>query len=203
MPWTTILERIPVKLLSYAAVAFIATWVVFVGIILVSYLKGEGIKFGNFGTIQVVKAGSSSLPTGAVIAFDLAKCPDDWENVGSVEADRFAGRTLVVAGAGMNRADGRLTTERKHGASGGSETILITKDQLPSHSHRLGIITSGKEHPNFGLNPNAGPNDFKERAIVKAREAAELSTVEEATQSKTIDNMPPFIALHFCKKKAS
>ncbi|MFZ5893425.1 MAG: hypothetical protein ACOY0T_20355 [Myxococcota bacterium] len=59
------------------------------------------------------------VPTGAVMAFDLAKCPPGW-----TELEAARGRTLIGVTAGLAR-----------GTPVGSNSVALTVAQMPAHSH--------------------------------------------------------------------
>lgn len=64
------------------------------------------------------------MPTGAVMAFNLASCPSGW-----TEYTAGAGRSIIGVGAGAG------LTARTLGETGGAETVGLSISNLPSHSH--------------------------------------------------------------------
>ena len=102
----------------------------------------------------------SGVPSGAVMAFNLPKCPDGW----SPRKD-FVGRTIIGSGNLNDKSTIGL------GAKGGNETVELTEAQLPKHSHTEAVNScngSGTEwgylrgHTYDGCTPQNG-NRFSER----------------------------------------
>ncbi|MFH1522089.1 MAG: hypothetical protein ABIF18_03965, partial [archaeon] len=65
-------------------------------------------------------------PPGAVVAFDLASCPDGWTEFTSAE-----GKVIV----GLDSGDASFDTR---GEIGGEKTNTLTVDEMPSHRHYIG-----------------------------------------------------------------
>src|SRR4051794_12752861 len=72
------------------------------------------------------KALASSVPTGAVLAFDLQACPEGWETFVSA-----TGRTIV----GVGQAQG--LTDRSLRETGGAERQKLDPLNLPPHVHKV------------------------------------------------------------------
>lgn len=116
-----------------------------------------------------------AVPSGAVVAFDGA-CPDGWDPY------QIAGGRFVV-GAGDHPNGG---TTHKPGATGGEEMHTLKIEELPSHSHPYSSLSSvvggcGLE----GCNSQLQKNDIQTGAI---------------GEGKPHNNMPPYIALTYCKR---
>jgi len=120
----------------------------------------------------------SQFPSGAIVAFDRNnRCPVGW-----VEYEEARGRAII--GANPSRTHG--LTARAFGSTGGAETHTLTVAEMPSHNHG-GIFGSDGSRPR-------GTNDHRPETA--------HNTVRIATQGggQPHNNMPPFIALYFCKK---
>ena len=124
----------------------------------------------------------SPIPQGAVLAFDLANgCPEGWLPMSDLD-----GRVIVSAGA--NRA-------AKYGYRdiGGEEKHTLTVGEMPRHHHNL---------PTIGLNDIM---DDPQISAVRATNPGNFTQHPRATDPNGGDqahnNMPPYIALYFCKKE--
>lgn len=114
------------------------------------------------------------VPSGAVLAFDQESCPEGWEDFNS-----GAGRVVI----GVGKSQG--LTERKHLDVGGSETHLLTIDEMPAHDH--GGLWGGGESM-------AGMNNGDRY------HTAGHNKIRSDGGGKPHNNMPPFIALRLCRK---
>lgn len=142
--------------------------------IVISALKNEDVKK------QIVNA--AAFPSGAVVPFvnvplRQAACPVGWSYFRSAE-NRF------VLGAGERNPPGQL---------GGEETVVLTISEMPSHSHKetLGEFTASFPSQQGLLvtgNAQAGFN------------AGRSQRTRSAGDDQPHNNMPPYIALYFCKK---
>ena len=108
-------------------------------------------------------AGGGGIPAGAVMAFNLASCPSGWAEFTSAR-----GRTVVGSGSGVG------LTARTLGQEFGSETHVLTVNQMPSHSHTTtgdnystgyitgsGQVAAGTENTNtFTTNSTGGGQSF-------------------------------------------
>jgi len=126
---------------------------------------------------------SDSIPSGAVVAFadtptgalrhDCQSLPGDWDFFPIAD-----GRFILGAG--------QLGEERySAGETGGEPTVVLSVEEMPRHTHRLGYgpwgLANGKGQGNLettggsiNLDPTGG--------------------------NKPHNNMPPYVTLTFCKK---
>ncbi len=119
----------------------------------------------------------ASFPKGAVVAFDLSSgCPKGWTDLGVSEPGHFAGRTIVAVGRNQNRQ------AHEYRDRGGAETHVLTTAELPKFVKSLKV---------FRERDGAGPGTLAYITDVK---------VGTAGKSSPHNNMPPYIALYFCKK---
>lgn len=141
------------------------------------------------------------IPSGAVIAFDLAKgCPAGWRSY-----PQLAGRMVIGVGRGSVDERGRFLTPRELYDDGGNEKVALNLKEMPPHRH---TITSsppdtnihdgfGGSGSNFGLRPEFDPS-------VEARPGWSTTQhrffMSEEGKGEAHDNMPPFLALHYCIK---
>lgn len=197
----TIRENIIVSSVTVPALAIlglVGTFVLsaFTGGWIISFLGGatqQGVE-KQLADFQAKYLGTvpSPLPAGAILIVDNVNgCPKGWVDLGTKEAELFAGRTIVAVGKKKIYRD-----------RGGFETTRLTISQLPSHSHRplgrqktirvvtRGGILSGEDWITV-LTPEETCRDCKERII---------ATSSQSTQA-VIDLLPPYIALYLCKKE--
>ena len=124
-------------------------------------------------------------PTNAVIAFDDATlqdtCPEGWS---PFRAGR--GRFIVGAGKGEN------LSSRPARAVGGEEMHKLTIEEMSRHQHvtQLGSIKVASDPNSTTQAVVAGGNSPKPRNLGTNGMGA----------SEPHNNMPPYIALYFCKK---
>lgn len=81
------------------------------------------MEFCNGTSWQAI--GGTTIPSGAVMAFDLASCPSGWTTFAGA-----AGR--VIVGVGNNGE-----TNYALNNSGGAENISLTVAQMPAHTHTI------------------------------------------------------------------
>jgi hypothetical protein len=135
----------------------------------------------------------AAVPAGAVMAFDLDACPSGWS-----ELTAAPGRCIVGA-------DGA------HAASsqGGSDTVTLSVDQMPAHSH--GVEDMGHVHGSpAGGNFVTGGTGFGFANVSQggASFTLPLTTASSPTGikilpaggGKPIAITPPYLALRYCRK---
>lgn len=158
---------------------------------------GGGALIGALGGVQETKPALAErvkalearpavtgIPVGAVMAFDLSTgCPDAWSPVSDL-----AGR--VIVGAHTDR-----TAEFGYRAIGGEERHKLTDKEMPRHAHGKGreyFYTHSTESPDrFVLKSDAG----NENSI-----GFNKDFLYNKGSGEPHNNMPPYIALYFCKK---
>lgn len=129
------------------------------------------------------------VPAGVVVA-STKVCSDldgDWEVYSKAE-----GRFILGVGKGP------LTEAVFFEEPGGAEKRRIELLSIPEHRHPLPMRTTGDEAPE--ARGGAGPSDnFFHRVFVTG--GGKGHETENAGGTKPHNNMPPYIALYFCKKK--
>jgi hypothetical protein len=128
---------------------------------------------------------SRGIPRNVVLAFDIREgCPSggDWE-----EFKPAMGRFIIGAGKGED------LSPREFGIVGGQERYVLTRENLPPHSHEV-YQHAGKIVGNTGVN-GAGSADTNLGSQVLPHTSG-----DGPGQSKPYDVIPPFIALIYCKK---
>lgn len=123
-----------------------------------------------------------SVPSGAVVAFDRPEgCPDGWADMGQV----WRGRTLVAAVSDTNDTYGFRR-------SGGEESVKLEPWHLPPHSHSMTL--TGRWGDQYG-GPHGWGHDAGGQPPVTLR-----TSNGDGLQGEAHYNMPPYIALYYCKK---
>ncbi len=142
-----------------------------------------------------------AVPDGAVIAF-LHPCKDidGWEDY----ADG-AGKFLLGVGKGVLRPQGPhkplsspsevSLSEIKLGDQGGQETHTLTIPEMPVHNHDNG---SGKYLVQVTGSDTVHAKTDLDKHEINIRNGV---TINAAGGGQPHNNMPPYIALHFCQKK--
>ena len=133
--------------------------------------------------IEYIRGETSSIPRGTVLISDREDgCPTGWE-----AATELSGR--VIVGVGPSNGD---TSERRYRERGGQERVALTKPQMPAHTHGMEF------HWSATANSPAGEG-VQRLASVQEPANTVFETGNEGAGAAH-ENMPPFIALYFCKK---
>lgn len=131
-----------------------------------------------------------ATPPGAIVAFDLRTgCPDEWTDIGETEPEIFAGRVLVAVGKYKNRET------RQYRGRGGDETHTLSLEEMPAHRHDI-------QYKESRFSRSAA----QDKAIdgLSGRKTAHTLAVggggAPVESASAHNNMPPYIALYFCKR---
>lgn len=151
------------------------------------------------------------VPAGAVMAFDLSsltpdKCPTGWSPFKQGRA-----RVMVGIGDPTKTDDGKLNKSaeelglidygyRQHG---GEREVTLTVAEMPEHYHELSDIPH-----RIGQPTRSQANDIPSLAQTGISDPGK--GIHQINQSTSVaggksahNNMPPYIALYFCKKGPS
>lgn len=92
-----------------------------------SFLTEGGGYFG--GNVEIIGTctGCGTLPSGAVLAFNLSSCPSGWS-----EYTATRGRTII----GTNPDTSNGLSVRTLGVTVGEENHTLTVNEMPAHRHR-------------------------------------------------------------------
>ncbi|WP_206245880.1 shufflon system plasmid conjugative transfer pilus tip adhesin PilV [Novosphingobium terrae] len=132
------------------------------------------------------------IPAGVIVAFSGA-CPSGWSEYGGA-------RDRVIVGAGGSYSTGQ---------TGGSDSVALSVNQMPSHSHgefsnqaSNSNISSASQAPAVGT--NAAGDKYFNYSITGAGNAASTGNWIGQTQyvggGQPFDNRQQFVALNYCQK---
>lgn len=123
------------------------------------------------------KAPELVIPTGAVVSFNLTKCPRGW-------SEYKAGQGRVVIGYG----EGKGLTSKALGQIGGAETHTLLEEEMPSHNHQTWFYNQV-----FQVGGSTG-------ALSKDNGGKPLH-VTSSGDGKPHNNMQPWVALLYCERQ--
>lgn len=135
---------------------------------------------------------------GAVVAFDRDDgCPNGWSEFASARSRVIVGATPIPFPDEIGADDrGEPLTPRQYRHDGGAEKHALSEGEGAKHHHLLYQYPFGWEqgrtgdhHGRFQINANYSLKN-RERTVY-------TNSTEEAEPH---NNMPPFIALYYCKK---
>lgn len=138
--------------------------------------KGEPGDRGPAGT-------SGQLPNGIIVA-STKQCSQ--LGTGWTEYSEASGRFIIGAGKGP------LAAAVSVGQTGGEERVQLRPNEMPAHQHVLAFVP---EVSNLSGGSYAVMSDLRHPST--ARRTAQTNA---AGGNAAHNNMPPFIALHFCRK---
>lgn len=133
----------------------------------------------------------NTVKQGAILPFDTETCPEGWERY--VEA---SGRSIIGTGLG----DG--LTNRQLLEQGGEENHTLTISEMPAHRHRMAMnetrftgqaqnnFLGGSSTVEYGLGEDGNGHSHGEYPNIVGTTGGGIPH----------NNMPPFIALTYCKK---
>ena len=172
-----------------------------IGSIILFFLGLIGQFVSEGGLIQLLGGVSKAelisyipTPRGAVVAFDSdlenRQCPKGW----------------VAFSAGEGRMIVGVSSTHQYREMGGSERVTLDASHMPEHKHEyLDIYYSENSRINTdydrkievprGLGSMSSDTDNFGLALERATELSGQS------QPNSNENMPPYIALYFCKKE--
>ena len=122
----------------------------------------------------------NSVPTGAVVAFDLPDgCPDGWSDFGD-----GAGRVVIGTGS-----------RYPYRSSAGEAQVTLGIEHLPTHRHTVEEFEWGFDVDSDGDDRRIDVDNGRPRGI----ETGSLTT-SSVGDGEAHENLPPYIVLHFCHK---
>lgn len=154
---------------------------------------------------EIQKVRAARIPSGAVLAFDR-KCP---EELGWKLYEPGIGRFIISAGTPSHPKHEKWKRRLSSGgfeevqlssyrlnAGGGEELVTLSTAEMPKHNHPLSVM-SGPTNDFLG----GSRNDFGIAAGYNSERRQQNSVLKSMGASTAHNNMPPYIALYFCKKE--
>ncbi len=152
--------------------------------------------------VSDVAAASESTFNEAVVAFaSESGCPTGWS-----EYRQAWGRFIVgvatdaqlanaVPGFGEDEQGERLEA-RTYGRPGGAQNHSLSIGEISNHGHFATVVVPGNDGHNATAFP-PGSNNLNIRDVIEV-----INTQDSIgkARSEPHNNMPPYVALHFCKK---
>jgi hypothetical protein len=137
-----------------------------------------------------------TVPSGAVMSFDLASCPTGW-----TEYTAARGRAVIWVWQWNTAEWGWLGTNRTLGAIAWAETHTLTEAQMPAHNHLHWPATNSVFDFWFWISTTLIDPVSNSEYYHNTDENVEYYQYT-STQwgSQAHNNMPPSIALLYCKK---
>lgn len=126
--------------------------------------------------------GATGVPTGAVLAFNLAICPDGWSTFSSAN-----GRFIV--GTGTLGSDSYSLSQ-----TGGSARHTLSASEMPSHDHGVELIGKAAEYDWAAYGSPGGV------LAANGDGSGPFLDILPAGGSQPHENRPPYVALLFCQK---
>lgn len=121
-------------------------------------------------------------PIGSIMEFDRTVNPN--ESIGGIWEKFGNGRVTV----GVDTSQTEFNSVKK---TGGSNTHLLSTEEMPSHSHAVYMRTSGSEATGYGLTKSGS---FSDRILVTGGQQA--ITVYSSGGSKVHNNLQPYITVY-------
>lgn len=137
---------------------------------------------------------------GAVLAFDRSEkngaCPRGWTLF-----HEAGGRAIIGAGEHRNSGVSNYPSysDNPNTSIGGLETVTLSPAQLPPHEHNLGEYAGGSVNQGIGGGPYTYL--FPHGSLGEAALGHYRSADSDGLLASPVNNMPPFIALYFCRRE--
>jgi len=148
------------------------------------YNASTNIMEGCNGTTWVSLA-TLGMPSGAVLPFNLASCPNGWQPF-----TQAAGRTIIGVGNGSG------LTERNLSDTGGEENYTISFGNLPT----LVVGQGGAAMRGANLSGGWSGGVGSRGAETSTLGGGNPLTISGTGADTPINTVPPFIALLYCQK---
>ena len=150
-------------------------------------IEGTGLVKGNSLQSQFKGKHADLVPPGTIVMWSGDTPPTGWalcdgrlEN--GKQTPNLSGRFVV----GIGKSENGKTTYRS-GNTGGLEEVVLTKGQMPKHSHKVALYYSGRAKPG-GSDKYYGPG------------GSNYPTTYSAGNDQPHENRPPYYALAYIIK---
>lgn len=158
---------------------------------------------------EEVSAGLSDSLSGAVLAFDLESgCPAGWtpfrEASGRMLIGAVSAEDLKSIPHGFDKDESRQgLSERPFRLPGGEEKVTLLESQVPAHDHDTIIFRHDGDRRGWAGNSLSSMDliavEGKTKSGVRSFTTSNAGGLPDGT-TESHNNMPPYIALYFCKK---
>ena len=145
-------------------------------------------------------------PSGAVVAFDLPTgCPEGWSDFTDGQSRMIVGATFVN-GSPPNDEDGQPLSEYEFRQPGGKEQHTLQIKEMPAHHHE--VNDPGHKHRVAGgfstEDGDPGGGELTNGGLAQGDHHSTPTrsglSINPQGGGEPHPNMPPHVALYFCKK---
>lgn len=139
------------------------------------------------------------IPTDVVVAFADDSCPPGWSRYTKAHGRMIIGATenAEFISEYSKGSDGKQLPFKKFGEHGGQPTVTLTEAQMPEHKHSISVETW---RDSLALGAPGTPVLVEKLNLAGRHAGSATLSVNAAGHGKPHENMPPYIALYFCKK---
>ena len=147
-------------------------------------------------------------PSGAVVAFDLPNgCPKGWSDFKDGQSRMVVGATFPKESP-PNDEDGQRLSKYEFRQTGGKEQHMLRIEEMPTHDHSVNDpghrhrVAGGFSAKDSDNEPGGGELTNGGLAQGDHRSSPARSGLSIASRGggEPHPNMPPHVALYFCKK---
>lgn len=196
-----LIGKVPAKFVAGAFVSFVAIFALLTGYALYAWHTDDTLTLAGY------EFGRPSVGAGAVVAYDTDGCPSGWAPFKAATA-RFiigAGGADYFDDAYREGADGEPLSAKARLVPGGSESHKLKIEEMPEHEHKFQVKENVLDNPDFFLGEVGTEYVFEPSQQGETRPRARIGgeRVKIASRGNNVphNNMPPYIALYFCKKE--
>jgi microcystin-dependent protein len=176
--------------------------------LLLSYRSGGTLRSANLRVDST--AGYDVMPAGSIMTYAGSSAPTGWLlcNGASVSRSTYANLFSVIGtlygnvdGSTFNVPDMRNRTQRTVGSTftlgqvGGADTVTITADNLPQHSHGINNAIRAAAQIGYGSNGNYY-SDTNNTIISTTSDQTYLNGTTTVTGNSAVNTLNKYIALN-------
>lgn len=144
-----------------------------------------------------LKATADAYPEGTVlIRSSLDNLPEGWCEFTQLK-DRFP--VAVNNGQGAIEPASSTLTQYSQGATGGSSSVILTTDHIPSHNHKVSVRVVSMP----GKDWNTSPKDTYIPSGLEGKEGTLSNYVTTTGGGRSHENRPPYQTVYFIIKSAT